>query len=107
MIVLPVPCLISPPVLTELQLAGVIASEECKRLSDIRGVVSVQGSKSSDVLSKTAHILRRFEFEAESKLFAGRQSRPSSICLFYVVQCMEPPYYGHLGHPLLSTDRCP
>ena len=53
---------------------------------DMRGVVDVQISKSPEVMSKTAEVLRRRGFDEESTLLAGRQSRPSSICLCYVVQ---------------------
>ena len=87
--VLPVPSLLSPPVLGELQQADLITSVERKRLPvwyDISGVVDVQKGKSPEVMSKTAEVLRRHGFEKESKLLAGRQSRPSSICLCYVVQ---------------------
>ena len=86
---LPVPSLLSPPVLGELQQADLITSEECKRLPvryDISDVVDVQKGKSFGVMFKTAKVLRRHGFEKESKPLAGRQSRPSSICLCYVVQ---------------------
>ena len=86
---LPVPSLLSPPVLLELQQADLITSEECKRLPVvyyIRDVVRVQKGKSPEVMCRTAEVLRRHGFEEESKLLAGRQSRPSSICLCYVVQ---------------------
>ena len=86
---LPVPSLLSPPVLGELQQADLITSEECKRLQvryDIRGVVDVQKGKSPEVMSKTAKVLRRHGFDEQSRLLAGRQSRPSSVCLCYVVQ---------------------
>jgi len=83
--VLPVPSLLSPPVLGELRQADLITSEECKRY-DIRDVVRVQKGKSPEVMSTTAEVLRIHGFEKESNLFAGRQSRPSSICLCYVVQ---------------------
>ena len=76
-------------VLAELQQADLITSEECKKLPveyDISGVVDVQSGKSPEVMSKTAELLRRHGFERESILLAGRQSRPSSICLCYVVQ---------------------
>ena len=90
MFVLPVPPLFSPSVLAELQQVDLITSEECKRLHvvwcDISDVVNVQKGKSPEVMSKTAEVLRRHGFEKESKLLAGRQSRPSSICLCYVVQ---------------------
>ena len=87
--VLPVPSLHSPPVVGELQQADLITSEECKRLQvryDMSDVVDVQKGKSLEVMSKTAEVLRRHGFQNESKLLAGRQSRPSSICLCYVVQ---------------------
>ena len=88
--VLPDPSLLSPPVLGELQQADLITSEECKRLQmvwyDISGVVDVQKSKSPEVMSTTAEVLRRHGFEKESAPLAGRQFRPSSICLCYVVQ---------------------
>ena len=86
MIVLPVPSLLSPPVLAELQQADLITSEECKGLSDPSDVVKVQCVKSPEVMAKTADVLRRHGFESKSKLLAGRQSSPSSICLCYVVQ---------------------
>ena len=97
MIVLPVPPLLSPPVLGELQQAELITSEECKRLqvrcdwwrydmSDVVDVVRVQSGKSPKVMFKTAEVLRRHGFNEESRLLAGRQSRPTSICLCYVVQ---------------------
>ena len=52
----------------------------------ISGVVDVQKDKSPEVMSKTAEVLSRHGFEKESTPLAGRQSRPSSICLCYVVQ---------------------
>ena len=82
--VLPVPSCISPPVLIELQQADLITSEEYKRLQvryDMSDVVDVQKDKSPEVMSKTAEVLRRHGFEKESTPLAGRQSRPSSICL--------------------------
>ena len=101
MIVLPVPSLLSSPVLAELQQAELVSSEVCEELSDISGVVRVQRGKSPEVISKTAHVMRRHGFEEESKLLAGRQSRPSSICLssihLLVLHCtVEHPYDGHL-----------
>ena len=95
--VLPVPSLLSPPVLAELQQAYLITSEECKRMPvlllvlqvtwyGMSAVVDVPISKSPEVMSKTAEVLRRHGYESESTLLAGRQSRPSFICLCYVVQ---------------------
>ena len=86
---LPVPSLLSPPVLGELQQADLITSEECKWLPvryGISDVVEVQRCKSPEVMSKTANVLRRHGFDEQSILLAGRQSRPSSVCLCYVVQ---------------------
>ena len=76
-------------VLTELQQADLISSEECKRLPvwyDMSDVVDVQKGKSPEVMFKTAEVLRRNGFEKESTPLAGRQSSPSSVCLCYVVQ---------------------
>ena len=73
-------------VLAELQQADLISREECEELQHINGMVRVQKGKSPEVLSKTAEVLRRHGFEEESSLLTGRQSRPSSICLCYVVQ---------------------
>ena len=95
MIVLPVPSLLSPPVLAELRHADLITTEECERVQlkqhsfwrdDLSDVFTVQRTKSPEVLSKTADILNRHGFEKSSRPLAGRQSRPSSICLCYVVQ---------------------
>ena len=61
---------------------------------DISDVVDVQKAKSPEVMSKTAEVLKRHGFEKESKLLAGRQSRPSSICLLCCT--VEPPYDSHL-----------
>ena len=69
----------------ELQHADLITSRECDGLSDIDDVVGPQSSKSPEVIAKTAEVLRRHGFEEESRLLAGRQSRPSSIYLCYVV----------------------
>ena len=73
-------------VLAELQQAALISSEECKELQHISGVVRVQKGKSPEVMCETVEVLRRHGFDEESRLLAGRQSRPSSICLCYVVQ---------------------
>ena len=104
--VLPVPSPLSPPVGGELQQADLITSEECKRLQvqDIlcihdSDVVKVQKGKSPEVMSKTAEVLRRHGFERESTPLAGRQSRPSSICLCYVVH--RTPTVVHKDAPLL------
>ena len=70
-------CLFPPvytPVLAELQQAGLISSEECKMLDDPMYVVGVQSGKSSEVLTKTADVLRRQEFEEVSRLLAGKHA---------------------------------
>ena len=76
--------------LAELQQADLITSIEYLMLYlwryDISVMVDVQKGKSLRVMSKTAEVLRRHGFNEESKPLAGRQSRPSSICLCYVVQ---------------------
>ena len=86
MIVLPIPSLLSPPVLAELRQADLITSEEYEELRYSSDVVRLQMGKSPEVMAKTADVLRRHGFEEESKLLAGKQSRPSSIYLCYVVQ---------------------
>ena len=86
MIVLSVPPLLSPPVLAELRQADLITSDECEKLQYINDVDRVQCVKSPEVMAKTADVLRRRGFKSSSKLLAGRQSSPSSICLCYVVQ---------------------
>ena len=73
------------PVLAELQQADLITSEECNGLSDPSDVVRIQRVKSPKVMAKTADVLKRHRFESSSKLLAGKQSGPSSICLYYVV----------------------
>ena len=92
-------------VLAELRRADLISSEECEGLQHISGVVVVQKDKSPEVMSKTAEVLRRHGFDEESAHLAGRQSRPSSICLCYFVQ-WSLLMTATLLHPLLSTDRC-
>ena len=71
MIVLPVPSLLSPPVLAELQQADLITSEECKGLSDPIDVVRIQRAKSPEVVAKTASILSKAGFEEESLHLSG------------------------------------
>ena len=87
----PCPFSLLSPVLVELQQADLITSEECKRLPvkwwyNISYVVDVQKGKSPEVMATTAEVLRRHGFYKGSRLLTGRQSRPSSICLCYVVQ---------------------
>ena len=95
MIVLFVHSLLSPPVVVELQEADLITGEEYGWLQlvqcycsscDLSDVVRVQRGKSPEVMSKTAGVMRRHGFESKSRLLAGRQSRPSFICLCCVVQ---------------------
>ena len=64
------PCPFSPlsPVLSELQQADLITSEECRRLLTISGVVKVQSGKSPEVVTKTADALRRHGFEKEGDI---------------------------------------
>ena len=86
MIVLPVPSHLSPPVLAELLQADLITSEEYKRLRNPSHVVRVQSDKSPEVQTKTAQVLLRHGFENESNLLAGKQTQPSSMYLWCVVQ---------------------
>ena len=57
--------------LSELQLADLITSEECKEPSGINDVVAVQSGKSPAVMTRTADVLRRLGFEKESRLLTG------------------------------------
>ena len=75
-----------PGALAELRRAVVVTTEECEELSGINDLVRAQKAKSPEVKSKTANILRRHGFEEESRFLAGRRSRPSFVCLCYVVQ---------------------
>ena len=83
MIVLPVPSLLSPPVLAELQQADLITSEECEELDDSSDVVEVQSGKSSEVQSKTADVLRRHGFVEESTHLSGKQTQVDIISSDY------------------------
>ena len=79
MFVLPVPPLLSPPVLAELQQADLVTSEECKRLhslqceelNDISSVAIVQSHKSPEVMLETAVVLRKHGFEKEYQWLEG------------------------------------
>ena len=82
--VLPVPSLLSPPVLAELQQADLISSDQCRKLDNSRGVVSVQKGKSSEVLKKTADVLKRHGFDKESTHLSGKETH-SSMCLWGAV----------------------
>ena len=72
------PCPFSPLslVLAELQQTDLITSEECKWLSYISHVVEMQSSKSPEVLTKTAEVLKRHGLEKDSNLLAGTQTQP-------------------------------
>ena len=65
---------LSPPVLTELQQADLITSEECRHLYDPDDVVEVQSGKFPEVLTKTADTLRRHGFERQSDFLVGKQT---------------------------------
>ena len=83
MVVLPVPSLLSPLVLAELQQADLITSEECEELYDPRLVVIAQSGKSTEVVTKTADVLWRHGFEEHSNFLAGKLT---SMYLWCVVQ---------------------
>ena len=78
MIVLPVPLSFlpppppPPPVLADLRQAGLITSDECRELSSIGRVVAVQHTKSPEVRTKIAAVLRRHELGEESSLLPGK-----------------------------------
>ena len=50
---------------------------------------------SPEEMCKAAEVLKRHGFEEKSKFLAGRQSRPSSICL--CCYTVELPYDAHLA----------
>ena len=66
----------SPPVLAELQLAGLIPRKECEGLVYLSHVVEVQSGKSPEVLFKSANVLKRHGFEKESTRLASKQTQP-------------------------------
>ena len=73
MIVLPVPSLLSPPVLAELQQAHLLTNEECDDVWDIDDVVALQRKKPSEVQVKSAEVLLKHGLQTdEAKLFAGK-----------------------------------
>ena len=73
MIVLPVPSLLSPPVLAELQQAHLITYEECAKVRHIDDVVALQRKKPSEVQVKSAEVFFKLGFQTEkAKLFAGK-----------------------------------
>ena len=102
MIVLPVPSLLSPPVLAELVQAGLVTSEECEGLYDPSDVVKVQSGKSPDVLTKTADVLRGHGFEEESNLLSGKQTHPL-IHVPVVCGTVEPSCKGHLKASIIVS----
>ena len=107
MTVLPCPSHLSPPVLSELQQADLITSEECRGLYDASYVVGVQSGKSPEVLTKTAGVLRRHGFENKSNLLAGMKTLP--LIHVPVVCCtVEPSYKGRLkaSFHCLSCTQC-
>ena len=95
MVVLPLLCLPSPPVLSELQQSDLITGEECRGMYALRDVVRVQSAKSPEVQTKTSEILKRHGFEKESNLLAGKQTQP--LIHVPVVCCtVESSCKGHL-----------
>ena len=73
MIVLPVPSLLSSPVLPELQQAHLITYEECAKVRHIDGVVELQREKPLDVQVKSAEVFFKHELQTEeTKEFAGK-----------------------------------
>ena len=110
------PCPLSPlsPVLAELQQADLITSEECRGLDESSDVIRIQSGKSLEVLTNTADVLWRHEFEKESNLLAGKWTQP--LILVPVVCCtVEPSCKGHLKtaiiivsfpHQVLGHSEC-
>ena len=71
MIVLPLLPFFCPPVLSELQQASLITSEECKGMDEPSEVVQAQSAKSPEVQMKTSEVLKRHGLERESNILAG------------------------------------
>ena len=71
----PFPPLSVQAVLDELQGFDLITSVECRSLSYLSDVVTVQSAKSPKVQTKTAEILRRHKCEGEAKLLPGKQTQ--------------------------------
>ena len=92
---------LSPPVLTELQQADLITSEECRQLYDPNDVVEVQSGKFPKVLTKTADTLRRHGFERQSDFLVGKQTL--TLIHVAVICCTVEPCTckGLLRHVLL------
>ena len=86
------PCPFSSLVIVDLQQANLITSKEYteatageglsrardvatggKGLSRARDVVKIQSSKSPEVMTKTAEVLRRRGFDKESEFLSGKQ----------------------------------
>ena len=79
------PSLPSPPFPGEMKQADLITSKEHEELSDVTAVARAQDMKFPEMVSDTANFLRGHGFDEEAKPIEGRQSRPSSICLCYVI----------------------
>ena len=60
-----------PPVLAVLHNAGLVATDERERLSDISDVVRVQRGKSPAKVAKAADILKAHGFEEQSVFLSG------------------------------------
>ena len=56
----------------ELVQAKLITVKECKPLNDLSELVGLQYSKSSEMMSETADILKSYGFEGECKLLKGK-----------------------------------
>ena len=67
----PCPSPFSSTVLADLQQADLITSEECSRLSHISRVLEVQRTKSPEVVTKTADVIKRHGYVQESSLLPG------------------------------------
>ena len=100
------PCPFSPlsPVLAELQEADLITSKECKGLRQPSDVVEVHRSKSPEVQTKTADILRTHGFKEESNFLAGKQTQPLMNAV--QVSIMDSTLVCVLVRPTASPTAC-
>ena len=108
------PSPLSPSVRDELQEADLITGDECERLVYTSNVARVQNSKSPEVLTKTADVLRRHGLSSIANLLTGKRTLP--LIHVPVVCCtVEPSYKDHLKtsitivsfpHQVLGHSEC-
>ena len=76
----PCPSPFSSTVLADLQQAHLITTDEYTWLNDISGVVKLQITKSHEVMTETAAVMKRHGLGEESKLLSGKLLSLNSSC---------------------------